>query len=169
MILRMNAEFQPAVPRRYDILITKHARERWVTRIADPERFTHLNSCKRIRRNCSECGWDLNAAHSTIRECRRGIDIAIVSAYRRARDDKMFVTDENFKEAIRKRYGEKNLKFYNDGRAVFVVLDPAPDLDIPVLLTIMTPDMIDGMVFQVMEPADMKAVFDRWKREMKRK
>lgn len=157
----------PAPPPRYSILITSHARQRWIERIADPRRYAHLATCKTP--GCSECVSKLHDIRAAIRCSRRYIDGEIARRVREAKAAGGVVKDVNFMAAVRKRYGEeRDFLFLQDHSAVFVIVNP-PDEDIPVLLTVMSLDMIDGTVIQTFKGDEMKAVFSRWKHERRQK
>ena len=144
---------------------TYHARERWVGRIVNPDRFPHYNHCKK---NCIDCYRDLVVIQSIVSRSCPDIDLAICIALNRCVRENMLVTDYTFLQVVRKKYGEdRNLKFYTNGKAVFVLLERIND--IPVVLSILTYDMIDGTVIKNTEQEDLKTVFNRWKREARSK
>lgn len=149
----------------YRLLITTHARERWVERILCPERYTHLRTCKNPR-NCSQCQAQVAEINMMISRSCREIDRSIIRRYFAALKDENYVIDPNFHAAIRQRYGQEEFTFLKDHSAVFVVAHP-PDEPIPVLKTIMSLDMIEGMVMQVFgnDQEAMKKVFERWRHE----
>lgn len=154
-------------PRRYAVLITSHARQRWIERIADPTRYAHLATCKVYQ--CPECNSKIQDIHRAIRCARRYIDGEIARRIREAKAADSYVRDVNFMAAVKKRYGEeRDFTFLQDHSAVFVIVTP-PEEPSPVLLTVMSLDMIDGTVFQNFSGDEMKAVFSRWKHERRQK
>lgn len=152
---------------RYSILITVHARQRWMERVADPKHYAHLSKCKVP--NCDQCNSLMHDLRNAIRCARRHIDGAIARRVREAREAGSFVKDVNFMRAVKKRYGEdRDFTFLQDHSAVFVIVNP-PDEPTPVLLTVMSLDMIDGTVIQTFKGDEMKPVFERWKHERRQK
>ena len=148
---------------RYAVLITKHARERWLERIADPERYQHLSKCRVS--GCCECASKARDIVGSIAAYGRQIDGEMARRVREARAAKSLVKDANFMAAIKKRYGEEQVfEFLQDHSAVFVIVHPTNE-PTPVLKTVMSLDMIDGMVFQVFKHDNMAPVFERWKHE----
>lgn len=144
---------------------TYHARERWVGRIVNPERFPHYNHCKK---NCIDCHRELAVIQNIVSRSCPDIDLAMCIALRRCVSENQIVTDHNFLKSIRNKYeDDKNLKFYTNGKAVFVVLERIDD--VPLILSIMTEDMIDGTIIKNTQKEDLKTVFNRWKQEAKRK
>ena len=150
--------------RRYAITITSHARRRWVERIAAPEKFRHLSQCKTFA--CEECQRKNNELFTIIGNSKRNIDGEIARRIRDARTAGQFVKDVNFMAAVKKRYGEaRDFTFLQDDCAVFVIVKP-PEESSPVLLTVMSLDMIDGTVFQTFRTKEeLVKVFSRWRYE----
>jgi len=132
-------------------------------RVVDPQRYGHLKGCKTS--GCEECRSKMQEMRNILRDNRRNIDSDIARRVREARAAKSLVTDLNFMAAVKKRYGtERVFEFLQDESAVFVIVHP-PNEPSPVLLTVMSLDMIDGMVFQTFKPEELKPVFERWKHE----
>lgn len=154
-------------PRRYAITITSHARRRWVERVTHPDRFKHLSQCKF---GCLECGRKLDELQAVIANSKRNIDGEISRRIRDARAAGQFVKDINFMAAVKKRYGEgRDFTFLQDDCAVFVTVKP-PDEPSPVLLTVMSLDMIDGTVLQTFRTKEeLGKVFSRWRHERRMK
>ena len=160
---RQNTEQAFSLPKRYAVLITTHARQRWMERVVDPERYSHLKGCKVSC--CEECLTKIQEIRNILRDSRRNVDSEIARRVREARAAKAVVKDMNFMAAIKKRYGEEKVfEFLQDHSAVYVITHP-PNEPSPVLLTVMSLDMIDGMVFQTFKPEELKPVFERWKHE----
>lgn len=154
---------EPPAPRKYDILITNHARERWVERVVDPKRYEHLHKCR--GEGCEQCVTLLHDLRNAVKICGRGIDGKIAAAYRIAKEEGRHVTDLSFIEAVKKRYGIR-------GRVDFLLTPSNKVLvvcyneeEIPVLKTILTQDMVDGFVIMTSNNDDMKTVFKRWRFE----
>ena len=149
----------------YRLVITAHARERWVERVLCPDRYKHLQTCKRVQ-SCETCHSQMQEIKSMISRSCREIDRGIVRRYFAALESEAYVVDVNFHAAIRKRYGSEEFSFLKDHSAVFVVAHP-PGEPVPVLKTVMTLDMIDGMVFQVFgnDKEAINTVFERWRHE----
>jgi hypothetical protein len=159
-------------PKRYDVLITNHARERWLERIVDPKRYEHLTTCPCPKVNCSQCTSLIHDIRDILRFDRRVIDARIASCYRDARDHGRKLTDVSFLEAIKKRHGDEvagasEFLISHSGKAVLVILKK--DNDPPVLKTILSADMVEGTIFRNLEGEDLKKVFNRWKHERKMK
>lgn len=154
--------------KKYDLIITVHARERWVQRIADPRRYEHLDSCKVV--GCPTCVSLVHDLRNAVMVCGRGVDSSIAACYRRAKAEGRRVTDVSFMEAVRKKWPEDAgiFDFLIGHRAVLVV-SQKPEEDTPILRTVMTTDMVDGMVVRTMGRDEMKVVFKRWKREARNK
>lgn len=160
-----------APPKKYDLIITSHARQRWIERIADPTRYEHLRTC----RGCETCTSLINDIRNILRVAGRSIDGVIVRRYRKARDEGNRVTDISFQEAVKKKeeilrqYREpRELEFLVSENAILVVAKK-PDQDTPVLLTIMSEDMIEGTIFRTLDPSELKRVFKRWHFERRMK
>jgi hypothetical protein len=90
--------------------------------------------------------------------------------FRQARTNGDRVTDVSFQEAVKKRYREEagQFDFLISGKAILVTA-LRPDADTPILLTVMTTDMIDGMVIRNLNTEELKTVFKRWRHESKQR
>jgi hypothetical protein len=77
------------------------------------------------------------------------------------------VEDPVFLETIRKYYVDsKNKDFYEDRDFVYVLTN---NTEIPVLVTLLSRDMIDGTVIMKTEKPEMTNVFKAWKFHQKMK
>lgn len=157
---------------KYDLIITNHARERWVERIVDPTRYEHLSKCHETE--CETCRSLVHDIHGALRIARRQIDGRILHCYLAAKEADNRVKDLSFKEAIAKRQAEfygKNLEwvdFWISGRAVLMV-SKTPQEETPTLITVLTNDMIDGTVIKDTPLPDLKKTFKRWKHQARQK
>jgi hypothetical protein len=166
----MEQNLIPSPKKKHDVIITNHARERWLERVVDPKRYEHLRTCRCPKVNCPECTSLIHDIRGILRLSRRVIDGRIASCYRNARDNNKRVTDISFIEAINKRYGEEiaaNMDFLisQSGAAILVT---ARKEDTPVIKTILTADMIEGTIFRNLNKDELKQVFSRWKHERRR-
>lgn len=151
----------------YDIIITKHARERWVERIADPKRYSHLLSCNKNCPTCAKLHYDIK---NVIEVAGHSIDGQIAAAYKEARNKNTVITDKNFIQ-VQKQFGDYHkFKFYsarNNKAILIVAIDKRTTEGLPLLLSVLTPDMVDGTVINCSN--NIKAVFNNWKHEVKLK
>lgn len=144
------------------LVITHHARERWVERISDPDKYSHLSTCQ----GCAVCHRLMNQIKTAVEFAKRHIDYEIMRRYRYARRENHVVNDVSFLQAQLKLYREDFplYEFYQNGNAVFIIKN---DVKPPVLTTILSQDMIDGTAIRTMKGSEMKEVFNRWKFENK--
>lgn len=144
----------------YDLVITKHARERWVERVCSPRKFSHLATCP----GCSTCLELVHALANHIKIAGRSLDFEIIKAFRKARDNDKKVTDAAFLETVKKKWGEygKYDFFVTDRDSVMVVFHP-PEETTPVLLTVMSANMVAGTVARGVGSGE--GIFDRLKHE----
>lgn len=150
-------------PKKYDVIITSHARQRWVERIADPKRYGHLKRCH--LENCEKCSSLLYDIHGIIKAYGKTIDGAIVQRYRRAKTENSKVTDVSFLKAMAKQHGDLAcFEFLRSENAVFMT---KLEENTPILITVMGIGMIDGTVLRNFSKEELKTVFHRWKREIK--
>ena len=149
---------------KFDLIISPHARERWIVRIVNPTRYAHLDQCT----GCEVCTSLLHELRNIVKIGARQIDGRIAATFRHARDKNSRVTDVSFLEAIRKKHGDEAafFDFLVNGNAV-MMLSRRPEQEVPLLVTVMTTDMIDGTVIRRMSNEEMKTVFQRWKTEAK--
>jgi hypothetical protein len=146
-------------------VITPHARQRYIERISSPKLFAHLGTCRRP--SCDTCVSLAIRIRHTTQAARKYIDREIRDKLGKAQADGAHVKNPSFLEVIRKVYPtDRNFEFLMYGTAVFVIVNPA-DEPSPVLLTVMSVDMIDGMVIQSSTTDELTVYFDRWKREAK--
>lgn len=152
---------------KYPLIITHHGRERWVERIVDSDHYRHLRIC---RKGCETCISLINDLRGMIRLGGRSIDKEIIKRYLIARNENNIVTEKTFIDAIKKHYERDadHLNFYRSGKAVLVVRT-RPDEYSPVLLTVMSNEMLDGMVINTTNNHDLKTIFRRWHHEQNRK
>jgi len=155
-----------AVRKPYVCIISGHARERWIERIADPKRYEHL-------RTCPGCGTCVNLLHDIRRFIQLGgryIDREIASRFKVALEAGSRVVDASFLEAFKKQFGENvPYEFDQNGRAVFVIAKNNTEGEPPILVTVLTDEMIDGTVIRKMSTDEMKTVFKRWQFEIRQK
>lgn len=145
-------------PQHYKVIITTHARERWLERIVDPQRYSHLKQCP----GCQKCNDLLFDIRYIIKQYGRDIDRSIIRRLMCAKESGAKVTDPAFQESIKKQYPNEKLEFYVDGDAVFVIGDD-PTKPIPVLLSVLTYDMIDGTLLRgATNKQELDAVFKKW-------
>ena len=80
----------------YLVIISSHARERWIERVADWKRYEHLGKCQ-------GCGTCVNLVHdirTAIQIGARYIDRAIVARFREALEAGAKVVDVNFLDGL---------------------------------------------------------------------
>lgn len=144
-------------------LITPHARARFVERITSPNLFSHLSSRCRIS-GCPECVSLTIQLKQTIEVSRRYLDEAIRKRIWKAQQNNSRVTDTNFLEIVSKTYpSNRDFDFWQDDEgAVFVIVKP-PDEPSPVLLTVLSFEMVDGFVIKSASKEELQNYFDRWK------
>lgn len=150
----------------YYLIVTNHARERWLERIVDPQSYSHLSRCT----GCQKC-LDLQLRmKEVIERVGKNINREIVKRYRIARMANAEVTDELFLQAVRKLNFEDfdRLQFFRDGKAVFVI-KKVDNEQAPLLITVLSQDMIDGLVIQRSSLTEMKNVFKQWKFQNKQR
>lgn len=142
----------------YDLIITHHARERWVERIMEPVRFAHLAACRRP--GCETCDSLRTERSSVIRGAKRSVDGSLAASFRAATEP---VCNRLFMQAVAKRYGRQadRLGFRKNGNAVFVVAKEAP----PVLLTVMSQDMVQGLIFMTLDHRELRPMFEELKHQ----
>lgn len=157
--------------KRYPILITEHARQRWIERAVDPKRYQHLSQC---RRGCAICIQLIHDIRGVMRMMKREIDGSISRRALAAIQANERVNEPLFLEAIRKKWPEDALgkEHYMDrtGRnTIIFAISREPD-GRPVVVTVLTWDMIDGTVLMANQgdKESLKRVFETWKREAKR-
>jgi hypothetical protein len=142
-------------------VITNHARERYVERVLNPDKYGHLSGCH--VESCQECVHLLHDLRNHIKMGRQYIDMGLRENISKAQN----IKDPNFLEIIRKHYPqENNYQFLQYRQAIYVIIHPAKEPS-PELLTVMTFDMIDGMVIQKASYNELGVYFDRWKRDVK--
>ena len=143
--------------------ITGHARQRWVERIVDPKRYAHLSTCKD---NCETCQSLLYDIRMVLQHAGKGIDKEIIYYYDAAIHQNLRITDANFIAAMKEKHGKiDHFDFLYYKTAILLVKKETP----PVLLTVMTLDMIDGTVFRNFDTDGLKTAFKRWKFETKQR
>lgn len=153
--------------KKYELIITNHARERWVERVVDATRYEHLSKCK-VGSGCGTCESLINDIHGALRMARKQIDGRILACYLSAKQANDRVTDVSFMETIAKTHGSdaKHMDFLISGIAILVV-SQKPEEETPQLLTVLTKNMIDGTVVKNTPVPEMKKVFKRWKHEIR--
>lgn len=149
------------------LLITEHAKERWVERVVDPTRYIHLETCK--IQGCKTCSSLLYDIRGILRnpKAKRSIEGRILATYQQSLLTNSYIADVSFLEAVKKKYGDiSRFKFLLTGSGMAVlVVSKKPEESFPALLTVMRSDMVDGMVIRTMNKQEMKNVFNRWKYE----
>src|SRR6185312_3189837 len=147
----------------YPVIITLHARERWVERIVDPRHYHHLRTCT----GCEKCNSLIRDLQGAIRYCGKQIDRVIAGRFKTAKENGKKVVDVSFLEAFKKQHGSESEEydFYQSGNAVFVVRQNSKEGEPPILITVLSEDMIDGTVIRTMNSEELKSVFKRWKFE----
>lgn len=150
---------------KYPVIITSHARERYVVRISDPVRYSHLNQCKLGCEMCTSLAMELRQA---IVVCRRGIDRELSGRILAAIRGNKLVQDQMFLSAIAKIFPAEvyeNSQYYMDEKAIYVIVR---EKDGPVLVTVLSLSMLDGTILRSCKNIDdFKKVFATWKREAK--
>ena len=142
----------------HSVIITRHARERWVERIIDPKRYDHYRLCRVGCPTCVDLAYDMM---NTIRIAGRGIDRDISQRFRSARP----VEDQVFLKAVGQTHDLASHAIKRDDKAVFVTLKA----EIPVLGTVMSIDMMTGTIIRNNSGNNLKNVFSSWKHEVKAK
>ena len=148
--------------KKYPLTITKHARERYVVRISDPNRYRHLTQC---RVGCSECIRLDTELFNVLKAYRSNIDRTLSGRVLSLIKNNQKVTDTDFIRTMEKAYqiefsnGEAR-EYYQDDKAVYVITRE-PDGH-PVLITVLSEDMIDGSVLKY-NTSNSKEILNRWK------
>lgn len=157
--------------RQYDLMITQHAKERWLERKVDPVRYNHLETCK--LQGCGMCSGLLHDIRTILQNSKIKISIenSILDTYHHSLANKYYVADQSFLDAVKKKYGDiTNFKFLLSGKGdIVLVVFQNPLEKLPVLKTIMRSDMVEGMVIRTFNGQEMKTVFNRWKYEQRHK
>lgn len=150
----------------YYLIVTNHARERWLERIADFQSYSHLSQCT----GCHKCKVLVNQMREVINHLGKNLDKEITKRYRVSRMANAEVTNATFLQAVQKLNFEDfdRLQFFRDGKAVFVIKKVDNEIA-PLLITVLSLDMIDGLVIQRFDKNEMKDVFNRWKFEAKQR
>lgn len=149
----------------HPIIITRHARERYVIRAVDPVKFAHLNSC----RGCDQCVSLLYEVNLITRSMRRHMDRHICRQALDAVERNEQVTDPLFIETVKTRlpkdyFGETN--YYIDRSTPNTLVFVVKREEALVLKTVLTWDMIDGMVLRhCHKPEEFAKVFRSWKHQ----
>ncbi len=150
--------------RNYDVNITIHARERWLERIVDPKRYSHLSKCQIP--SCGQCITLMHNIRNIITNTRRQIDGRISETFMLAKRAENKVTDRNFLSAMENQHGDlSSYEFYHslDGRAIFMAQNQDGRL---VLFTIMSDDMLDGTTQRVLGSSkEFNPLSSKWKFE----
>jgi hypothetical protein len=160
--------------KRYPILITYHARQRWLERVADPKKYRHLVTCPDGGR-CGICIQIIHELRDILRTYRQSLDRTISGRALAAIRHNDRVKDPMFLEAIRKKWPEDHCgasEHYfdpNSHQSIIFAIKREPD-GRPVVVTILTWDMIDGTVLMTNgnDPEAMQRVFKSWKSQARR-
>lgn len=149
-----------------DLIITNHARVRYVQRIRQPIHYKHLLNCNK---NCAECAKLEDDSKAVVRNFAPKIDWEIVTLFKEAKKQNWTIKDVSFLEAILKKYGENSNKdkFYRNGDAILVVTEDDNNefnSSFPTLVTVLNIQMIDGTTIDAFAGTkQMDNVFKRWK------
>jgi hypothetical protein len=158
--------------KRYPILITNHARQRWIERVADPKKYRHLTWC-REGGTCGICIQLIHELRDILRAYRQSLDRTISGRALAAIERGEKVEDPLFIEAIKKKWPEdvdaqEHYIDRNGLNTIIFAIKREPD-GRPVVVTVLTFDMLDGIVLMVNQGDQnaMKRVFETWKRQAK--
>ena len=150
----------------YDVIVTRHARERWIERIADPQRYQHLKSCAGCQ-TCNSLLYDLRQAAEL---CARQISGRLADLYREAKAANRKVTDPTFLQIIKERSEpNKNYDFLVSNSPKAILMLSIQTEGPPVLVTILSGDMLEGTIFRHCNREDLQKVFGRWKFEARQR
>lgn len=143
----------------HPILITNHARERWLMRVADPKRYQHLALCK----GCPQCNSLIFDIRNIIKLMGRNIDIAIKSRFLKAQGHPYL--DTQVIEEVKKSY-HYPLDFHVHDDVVFVTTfhDGNPT---PVLVTVLTTLMLEAR--KELDKEEINSMMRKWHFEARQK
>lgn len=162
---------QPEPVKRYPILITHHARQRWLERVVDPKKYIHLRRCG-DGGNCGICIQLIHELRDIMRNVRASLDRSISGRALAAIRNNERVTDPLFLDAIKRWFAEERVEpteHYIDRQGpntIVFAIRREPD-GRPIVVTVLTWDMIDGTILMA-NMDDPKKVFDAWKRQARR-
>lgn len=138
------------------IIVTNHAKERWITRIISPEHYSHLNMCT----GCEKCTSLIHDINSALKMSGNGISNSIRKSFANAE----VVNDPHLLEAIEKHYPGRVM--YRNKNAVFVTKTDGEKI---VIVSIMSFDMLDGTLIRTKSKQEISSLFKRWKFESRHK
>lgn len=148
------------------LLVTQHARLRWVERAVDYERYKHLRYCQSNKcLQCQELRADLDLV---VRNVKFYLDNSIQEYYREAVEADRWVRTGLFLEAIEKQYGKRDyVSFLQTKKGAILVLRVDSE-DMYVLLSVLSNDMLESTVFRnAVTNDEFKAIFGKMKFQMR--
>jgi hypothetical protein len=149
----------------YKLKIQPHARERWVERVVDYNRYSHLEGCKTP--NCEKCRSLIGDIRYIIQTLKSRLDSQILAAFMDAKEADRRVTDYNFLKTVEKRYDSARYDFWElrSGHVFVTTNDEIP----PALITVLRREQLDGTVIRDSSPAELKQAFKRWQFEARQR
>jgi hypothetical protein len=153
----------------HPIIITTHARQRYVERAVDPQKYGHLGKCG----GCETCDTLIREIDTTLLTIGRQIDRRICRRVMDAIRGGEKVTNPLFLEALRKRMPKEAVEdtvYYIDRSREEPIIFAVRKRDekTNVLLTVMSYDMIEGTILRACNThEDATKVLKRWKFQSK--
>jgi hypothetical protein len=158
--------------KRYPIIITHHARQRWLERVVDPKKYLHLRRCS-DGGNCSICIQLIHELRDIMQNVCASLDRSISARALASIRNNERVTDPLFLDSIKRWFAEEWVEpteYYIDRQGqntIVFVIRREPD-GRPIVVTVLTWDMIDGITMMA-NMKDSKKFFDIWKRQTRQR
>lgn len=147
----------------YPIIVTQHARERYIVRVVDPQKFGHLETCK----GCGQCVNLLYEINILMRSMRKHMDRHISRQALKCMEQNEKVTDPLFLQTIKTHYPKEVFEettYYIDRSTPTPLIFVVKKGDPPILKTVLTWDMIDGTILRhCQNQEETTKVFKTWK------
>lgn len=142
------------------LVITNHARERWVERVINPKHYAHFADCKNVN-HCQVCIKLREDMDFVLSNFYDEINKNISSLYYKSKNKK--ITDRSFLEIIQKDYDDfDKLVFLDCESCIFVISNHNEK---SVLRTILKRGMLEGTIFKNIKNYEVDDLFKRWKFE----
>lgn len=137
--------------------ITSHARERYITRILNPEKYHHLSVCGSY---CDECNSLFIDLHNQVNSTARWVDKEIIRKIRYAADNNQTVKDIKFNKVLERSNNLRGATYFYYENVIFAVRNG-------MIITVLPNDMIDGTTILLTPKYLERNLFKSWKREAK--
>jgi len=145
------------------VVVTSHARERWMERVADPDRYSHLHHC---RLGCATCVSLLHDMRSILSNIKRIIDQEIATRTTAAIKGNNRVQEDYVLELARKLFPEKKCDYYRDVRKPHVILVLTYDTIGPVVVSVLTQELLEGVAMRAADSKEARQnLFRHWKHQ----